>query len=160
MAWRFYRNLENSFKDFLESEISTDEIKDINGDSVTVEVGRKEDNNWSLPCIRGYFESENSERLEIGTNNRLETYLFMIEIYATNEGERLDLAKWVKDTINDGFRYYTYSYNSEDPESPTKVSGNWVHLDFLTNNRVALSGNVDEIDAHRHRISVNLWTTK
>lgn len=159
MSWRFYRCLENSFKDFLDTEITSDNITDIDGNLINVEVGRKEDS-FSLPCIRGYLDSETSERLEIGSNARFEKYTFIIEIYASNEGERLDLAKWVKDTINNGFRYYDYAYNVSNPESPIKTEGNWVHLDFLTNTRVALGENVDQIDAHRHRISVSLFMTK
>ena len=161
LAWQLYRNIENSFKEFLETEISTDSVTDINGNAVTVEVCRKESDDWSLPCIRGYWDSETPEgRLELGSNKRLESQLFIIEIYATNEGERMDLAKWVKDTINNGFRYYAYTPNPSLPDSPTKVSGNWLHLDFISNNRVNLGENVDWVDAHRHRISVKLFMTK
>ncbi|MHA2012772.1 MAG: hypothetical protein ACTSWG_10435 [Candidatus Helarchaeota archaeon] len=160
LSWQFYRNLENSFKHFLETKVSDDSVTDINGTAVPVRVGRKSDDDWSIPCIVGYFDSETDERLEIGSNNRLETYLFIIEIYASNEGERLDLAKWVKDTINDGFKYYSYSPNPTTPDSPTKIAGSWIHIDFVTNNRVNLGENVSDIDAHRHRISVNMWTTK
>ena len=60
MTWRLYRNLENSLKDFLDTEISNDSITDINGTAVPVRIGRKEDDNWTLPCISLYMESRHA----------------------------------------------------------------------------------------------------
>ena len=157
MTWRLYRNLENSIKFFLDSQISVDALTGDNGVDVTVRVGRREDNNWALPCISVNYESETAPRFEMGSNKRDERYLLIVDIYATNEGERCDLAKWFVDTINDGFRYYTYAYNSSDPESPTKTAVGWANIDFLSNTRVNLGQNIDLIDAHRHRISLNVW---
>ena len=160
MTWRLYRNIENSLKDFLDIEISNDSLTAEDGSSIVVRVGRKEDDNWTLPCISLYVESETLERFEIGSNKRDDRQLIIIDIYATNEGERLDLAKWLIDTINDGWRYYTYSYNSSNPESPTKVAGGWTSVDFLENTRVTLGQNIDIWDAHRQRISINVWISE
>jgi len=157
LSWKLYRNLENSLKDFLDTEINNDSVTDINGTNVPVIVGRKNDDNWTLPCISLYVESETLDRLEIGSNKRDARELIIIDIYATNEGERLDIAKWLIDTINDGFRYYTYTVNPSTPESPTKTQGGWVNVNFLSNTRVNLSQNIDELDAHRHRVSINVW---
>lgn len=157
LSWQLYRNLENSLKDFLDTEISTDSVTDINGTAVPVRVGRKNDDNWTIPCISLYVESETLERFEIGSNNRDERELIIIDIYATNEGERLDLAKWVTDTINNGWQYYTYTVNVATPESPNKVAGGWVNVDFLSNTRINLGNNVSQLDVYRHRISINVW---
>ena len=157
LAWQLYRNLENSLKDFLDQKIIDDSVTDINDVNVPVRVGRKNDDNWTLPCISLYVESETLERFEIGSNNRDDRQLIIIDIYATNEGERLDLAKWLSTTINNGWRYYSYTPNIATPESPTKVAGGLVNVDFLTNTRVNLGQNTDEIDAHRHRVTINVW---
>lgn len=159
LSWGFYRNLENSLKDFLTTEISSDSVTDIDGNVIPVRVGRKEDSNWTLPCISIYIESETATRLEIGSNVRDDRQLVIIDIFATDEGERLDLAKWVTDTINNGFRYYSYTPNISNPSSPTKVAGSLVHVDFLTNGRVNLGQNIDEFDSHRHKISINVYLT-
>ena len=157
LSWQKFRNLENSLKDFLDTNISNDSVTDINNALVPVRIGRKEDTNWTLPCISLYFESETAERFEIGSNNRDRRELVIIDIYATNEGERLDLANWLTDIINNGLQYYTYTYNSNNPELPTKTLSGWINVDFLSNTRVNLSQNISEIDAHRHRISINVW---
>jgi hypothetical protein len=157
MTWELYRCLENSLKDFLDAQITTDSIKDINGTVVPVRVGRENDDNWTLPCISEYVESEASSKFEVGSNLTDDRFLIIIDIYATNSGERLDLARWLKEELKDGFRYYSYVINESSPENPTKTAGGWVNVNFLTNTRVKLGQNVSEIDAHRHQITINCW---
>lgn len=159
LSWGLYNNLEYSLKEFLDTKISFDEIKDNNGVLIPIRVGKREDNDWTLPCITVYFESENAPRLEIGSNKRQDIQSIIIDIFATNDTERKSLAKWVTDTINNGFTYYSYSPNPSNPDSPTKVEGGLVTLNFLTNAPVALGQNISEIDAHRHRILINVWVS-
>lgn len=154
-TWRLYRNLEASLYDFLSAQAVSDNLIDLEGESVSIRLGRKNDDDWTLSTISFYVESETATRFEIGSNNRDDVQLIIFDIYAKNEADRLDFAKWLVDTINNGWRYYTYSNNSNNPNSPTKVIGGWVRVDFLTNTRVALGQAVEEFDAHRHRITVN-----
>ena len=159
LDWNLYRNEENSLRDFLTEQAVIDDVTDINGVLVPMRVGRKDDNDWTLPCITVYVDSETAPRLEIGSNIRNDAQIIIIDIFATNEGERLDLAKWVTDVINDGFRYYAYSPNVSNPEAPIKVAGRLMQIDFLSNNRVNLAQTVSEIDNHRHNITINAYTT-
>jgi len=158
MAWGKLRNLQASLKDFLDAQIVIDSLVGDDGTTVTVRVGRKNDNNWVLPCISLYVESEDlTKRIAIGSNKRDEKELIIIDIYANNDGERIDFAKWLTDSINNGWQFYSYVYNPSNPELPTKNAGDWVSVDFLTNTKVKLGQNVDIIDAHRHRVSINVW---
>ena len=158
LVWQYYRNLENSLKYFLETNVTTDSVTDINSVAIPIYIGRQNKQSWTLPCIAVYIDSDDlSQRLEIGSNKRLERTLIIIDIFATSEGERLDLAKWVADTINDGFTYYAYTVNIATPESPTKVANGLVNVDFLTNRRISLGQTIDEMDAHRHQISISVW---
>ena len=159
LAWQLHRNIENSFKDFLDAQISTDGVTDVNGDSVPVRVGEKVDNNWTLPCIVIHVDSETDPKLFIGSNFIDQRPLIIIDIYATNGGERSDIANWLTQEIKNGFSYYTYSPNLSDIENPTKVLAGTANVDFLTNGRVNLGDNIDLIDAHRHQITVNTFIT-
>ena len=150
-------NTNISLKDFLDTQISNDSLKGDNGNTVQVYIGKENRDTWQFPSISVYMESETLNRFEIGSNLRQDEQLIIIDIYATNEGERLDLAKWLIDTINNGWTYYTYSYNVSSPESPTKVAGGLVNINFNSNGRVTLIQNVSEIDAHRHRVSLTVW---
>jgi hypothetical protein len=154
--WGIYINLENSFKDFLTDEINDDSFT-VNGKTPSVRVGRKEDNDWILPLITIFFDSETAPRGYIGSNKRLDKQLIIIDIYATSESERLILADYVAKTINDGCTYYEYSQNEEDPYSPLTEEAGLINVDFISNTRVNLGQNIDKVDAHRHRISINVW---
>lgn len=149
--WSTYRNLEASLKDHLDELAEEDEL------SVNIRVGRKNDSDFELPCIVCYFESETSDRIELGSNNTLDRKLFIFDIFATSEGERLDLAEWLKEAIRNGWKWYSYHPNQEDPINPTKSKQGRVTINFLTNSRITLGNNVDPIDAYRHRITVQVW---
>ena len=158
LDWQLYRNLENSLVDFITTEVSADSVTDYDGNNVPVRVGRKNDQDWTLPCIAVYYDLENSERLQLGSNQRIRYYLLIIDIYAVDEGQRIDLAAWLADKLEDGFRYYFYSPNLSNPDNPTKVAGGLVNIeDFISNGQVDLGQNVDSFDAHRHRISIQVW---
>lgn len=159
LDWQLYRNLENSLQYFLETEVSNDGVADENGVNVPVVVGRRHDQSWTIPIIAVYIDGENSpERLEIGSNRRARTYLLIIDVFANNEGERLDIAAWITNKLKDGFRYYSYSPNLSNPESPTKTEGGLANIEtFISNTRVDLGQDVNAFDAHRHRISFEVW---
>ncbi|MFA5048506.1 MAG: hypothetical protein WC516_05795 [Patescibacteria group bacterium] len=160
MSWDLYTSLEASLKYFLETEATTDNLVDSEGNSINFRIGRRFDNDWQLPEVTIYFESETAERIFVGSNQRDERFLVILDIFAKTEIDRTMLARWITNTINDGFQYYTFSTNVATPDTPTKATGGWASLNFLSNMRVALGQNVDEIDAHRHRISINIWITE
>ena len=58
MTWRQIRNLENSLKDFLDTQIASDSLVGENGNTVTVRIGRKADDDFTMPCITVYQESK------------------------------------------------------------------------------------------------------
>jgi hypothetical protein len=134
-----------------------DELAEDDGLSINIRVGRKNNSDFTLPCITCYFESETNERLEIGSNNTFDRKLFIFDIFATGEGERLDLAEWLKEAIRNGWKWYSYVPNESTPFEPTKTEEGRVSINFLTNMRVTLGDNVDPIDQFRHRITVQVW---
>lgn len=159
MSWGLYRNLQASLNEHLTSQRDTENFTAIDGSTIDIRVGSEFNDNWQLPCITAYFEEETLERLEIGSNLRDTRQLIIIDIFAQNEADRLDFAKWVTDTINDGWQYYEYSSNPSNPDSPNKTESGWVSVNFVTNNKVNLGESVDQFDAHRHRISIRVWIT-
>ena len=158
MSWGLYRNLQASLKDFLVAQAVTDSLVDINDESVTFRIG-KSNSDWELTTVGMYFESETAERFELGSNNRDDKQLVIIDIYAKNEADRLDISKWLVDSINNGWRYYTFTGNAVTPDSPTKVAGGLVNVNFLSNAPVSLGNSTIEFEAHRHQITINVWIT-
>jgi hypothetical protein len=159
LTWGPTTNVENSLKYFLDTEISEDNVTDMNGDLIPVRIGRKEDDNWTLPCISLYADSQTNEKIFIGSNQTDDRRLIIIDIFAENEGERQDVADWLVSKITNGWVYYTYTVNINTPLNPTKIASGNVNIDFVTNTRVNLGQNVALFDQHHHRISVNALIT-
>jgi len=157
LEWRTSRNIENSLYVFLTDQVDENSVTDSNNVNIPIRVGRKVSKDWTLPCITIYLDDKTSERAEVGSNNRLKSYLIIMDIYATNEGERLDLSDWLEETVNNGFRYFSMLPSTSGPQTPIQTACGLVEVNFVTNARVALGQNVDPEDAHRHRISINTW---
>ena len=157
LEWGIKRNIENSLYVFLTDKIDENNVTDSNNDKILIRVGRKVSKDWTLPCITIYLDDTTSERAEVGSNNRLKSYLIIMDIYATNDGERLDLSDWLEKIVENGFRYFSMLPSTSGPQTPIQTAGGLVEVNFVTNARVALGQNVDPEDAHRHRISINTW---
>jgi hypothetical protein len=158
LAWGVNRNIENSFKLFLDTEINSDSVTDENGVNIPVRVGRIEYGNWTLPMITLYVDSETDPKLFIGTTCIDPRPLIILDIYATNEGEMKDIANWLTQKIKSGFRYYSYTPSVSNPDNPTKVAGGMVSIEtYLTNGRVNLGQNTDLADQHRWRITITTF---
>lgn len=159
LNWGTYRCLENSTKNFLDEEIFEDNVTSYDGELIPVRVGRKSDNKWEIPLITVYMDAENSpKRLYMGSNLRDRKFLLIFDIYATDEGERSDLAAWLTKKIENGFRYYEYTQDVNDPENPIKTANGLINIDtFISNTRVKFANNIDVIDKNRHRITVTVW---
>lgn len=159
LTWQVQRNLENSFVDFLQSEISTSNLTvlDNEGNLKTpqIRVGFEADGSWELPVISFYLDSRVSPRLSLGSNKRQKSYLLVIDIRALDIGMQQDLTDWVEETINDGFPYYEYS-PSGDPENPTKVQTGYISLAFISSVPVRLGENVDIFEKFRHNITIEI----
>lgn len=151
LDWGIISNLESSLEDFL----TTQKIAD--GISVDIRVGKKFDQAWSLPTIQAYVDSKQKPRLEIGSNKRRNTYLMIVEIRATNNFERMNLADWVETIINDGFTYYEYTHNAGDPDNPTRTEAGYTSFDYISSLPVDLGEDVNEYDLWRYRITIGAW---
>lgn len=151
LNWGLISNLESSLQDFLTTQATNDNV------NVDIRVGKKFDTNWSLPSIQIYVDSKQKPRLEIGSNKRRNSYLMIIDIRATNNLERMNLADWLETIINDGFIYYEYSSNVSNPENPNTTEAGYVSFDYTSSEKVELGEDVNQYDLWRYRISINAW---
>lgn len=158
LSWKTIRNLENSLTEFLQDSVTTQSLTvlDENGNekAVAVRTGWKVDDSWTLPTISIYADDRTLPRLEIGSSRRQKSYLVIIDIRTSSEGNRMDLATWVEETINDGWNFYEYIPNPSDPDNPLKTLAGYVSIEFVTSSPVRLGENVDLFDKYRHGISV------
>lgn len=154
LAWGTISNLESSLEDFLKQEALND------GLNVGIRVGQKLDSSWTLPCIQVYLDSKLKPRLEIGSNKRANRYLIIIDVRATNNFERLNLADWVETVIENGFTYCDYTRDSLNPDNPVKTVLGYVGLDFVSSLAIDFGDDVNSYDLYRYRITINAWITE
>jgi hypothetical protein len=159
LKWDSIGNLENSLYDFLNTAIQAGPVQVLDDNGVAknlqVRVGDKFDTDWGLPVIQIYHDSNPSApRLSVGSNMRDTRYLIVIDIRANNHTNRQNIADWVVDTINEGFPYYEYTPNGENP---TKTLMGNLGFDFVTNQKVNLGEDVSIYDKYRHRITISCW---
>lgn len=158
LQWQENTNIENSLKDFLESEITNDSLTVFyNGNSlpIYVRIGYPESNDWTLPVISLYELSTNNPRPFVGTSKIIPEISLIIEVRALNDRMRSDLARWVRDKINSEFPYYEYSPDAITPDTPTKVLSGTTVVNFLSDAPIRLQ-NVNEIDLYKHRFTVSI----
>jgi hypothetical protein len=159
LKWDNIGNIENSLYEFLTTAINAGPIQvlDDNGSPKTIQVrvGDKFDDNWELPVIQIYHDSNPSApRLTLGSNMRDTRYLIILDIRANNHTNRQNIADWVVDTINEGFPYNEYTPNGLNP---SKMEIGLVGFDFITNQKLNLGEDVSIFDKYRHRISISCW---
>jgi len=156
--WGIERCLENSLVEFLQTQLASYTVLDLDGNTkfISIRVGFSPNDDWELPVISAYTDSRNAPRLSIGSNKREKTYLLILDIRAWDSGMQQDLVDLVMTTINDGFPFYTYA-PSNDPQDPTKTEDGYVSLDFISNVPLRLGDNVDMIDKFRQNISISCY---
>lgn len=163
LEWSLERNLENSLADFLQSEITTQNLTvlDPEGNLITpqVVVGFQKTEDWYLPNISVYSDSISSPRLSVGSNKRQDGYLLVIDIRACDIGSQLDLTDWVKLNINDGWDFYEWQPNSGSPDNPTKIKVGYVSFNFISNTPIRLGENIDIFDKYRQNITIDCTVT-
>jgi hypothetical protein len=102
--YRISRNIEASLIDFIKEELTTDGWIDIR-----VEKSFSEVYTGTLPCICINVLEINPTKLEIGSKTNLKYFTVNIRIFATSDGQRLDLSDWLLDELEDDVDYYSYT---------------------------------------------------
>lgn len=151
LEWGVQTNLEKSLEDFLTAQTVTDDV------TVNITVAEKVDPNWELPHIQLYTDSKQKPRAEIGSNKRANTYLIFLDVRGTTNPERMNLADWIEESINDGFTYYTYASDPANRDVPIKTNAGYVGFDYISSQKVNLGENVNIFDKWRYRISIRTW---
>ncbi len=151
LEWGVQTNLEKSLEDFLSAQAVTDDV------TVNITVAEKVDPNWELPHIQINQDSKQKPRAELGSNKRANTYLIILDVRGSNNPERMNLADWIEESINDGFTYYTYASNPANRDDPIKTDAGYVSFDYVSSQKVNLGENVNLYDKWRYRISIRAW---
>lgn len=151
MAYPFRqtRNVELSTIDYLSTQIPLG-WSNINVVKTFAQVAAK-----ALPVVCIRLVDNNPYRLEVGSDTLENRYGILIDIFATSDGQRLDLTDYIVDLIKSGWTYYEFSQTSGSPETLSKIASGRVQMVKITrNSKLDFGETVETRDRFRHIISL------
>ena len=152
-TYRESRNLEASLIDFLKIELNEDGWTGIN-----VEKSLKQ-SQIKIPVILIYVQDVDPQQKEIGSGDYLRFPTVIIRIFADNDGQRLDLADWILEKLEDNIEYYEYVVTN-GAVSSKNLAGNIVIRKIIRNEKELSNTNpevLEKEDRYRHRIEVSIF---
>jgi len=146
-AFSVTRNMELSTLYYLETQINA------NWTGITIVKSFLSAYDKTLPVVCIRLLNTNSIRLELGSNTLQNTYMFTVDIFATSDGQRIDLADFVLNKLKPGWDYFTHSKVS-GATTLDRVSAGRIRVDsFLDNSRIDFGDEAENPDRFRHTIS-------
>jgi hypothetical protein len=146
-GFRETRNVELSTIYYLEQSIALDWT------GITVVKSFTNAYKSALPIVCIRLTSPAPKRLEIGSTTLDFDYTISIDIFATDDGQRLDLADYIVNKLKDRWVYYVHTRGTG--ETLNKVaSGGIMVKQFVSNLPIEFNENVDKYDQHRHFIQI------
>lgn len=144
--FRTPRNIFLSSLYYLETQVNAD------WNNISVIKSFRNAYNISLPVICLELITTTFGRKEIGNTTLLNDYGLTIDIFATSDGQRLDLADYVEDKIKGSWTFYTHSQSGgvlTRTDTGTKV----ILKTITENHKVEIFDNPERQDRFRHLIN-------
>lgn len=146
--YRISRNLEASLVDFIIEKLTDDGWQDIRVEKAFLEAFK-----GTLPCIVVNALEIRPERLEIGGKTNIKYFTVNIRIFATSDGNRLDLSDWLFDLLEDDVAYYKYTITTGQVSEKT-LGGRIEILRFFENRKeLTNTETLEAVDRYRHLLS-------
>lgn len=154
-VYNITRNLEASIIDFLTLKMT--------GDFANVSVTRTWDEvrNLTLPVVLIRCGTTSHNRVEVGDTNTWREPIILIDIFASDDGERLDLKDYIIAEIKVGCPYYLYEIENGAVKSKT-LDGR-IRITEIDDDPINFDLDKDIIDPYeqyRHLISLTIATGK
>lgn len=148
ILFSYRRNCELSLVDYIQEQVAQD------WSNVTVVKAFLKAYEKPLPVICVRMIDVASERYEVGDNELNQSFTFSIDIFATSDGLRLDLADYILNLIKEGCPYYVYSKNSGNKEILDRdADGRLTFISIVTDAPIEAYEDGSEHDRYRHRIT-------
>ena len=151
MSYRNYRNLEATLIDYIEAQLLADGWSGIRITKAFAEIYK-----GTLPAICVSMEESDALSREIGSKSYLENILVSVRIFATSDGQRLDLASWMLSKIMPGFNYYEYIITSGTVSSKTLAGAVMILENTVNRKELRNSDNLESIDRYRHVLTFRM----
>jgi len=146
--YRERRNIEASLIDKLSERLATDSW------SVRVEKAFARVYEGSLPCLLINVSNLSTIQKEIGTKTKLKEYEVSFRIFSKDDGNRLDLADWLTNELENDFDYI--EHDIQNGSVGYNVKNGKINILKITDNRKELENteNLAKEDRYRHLIKI------
>ena len=152
-AFSTTRNVELSTLYYLETQIDTNWT----GVELVKSFLSAYDKTLPVVCVR--LTDVLSDRLELGATTLDNLYTFIIDIFATSDGQRIDLGDFIIDKLKDGWVYYTHAHAAGDKTTLERTSaGRIIVTSFISNTRLDFGDEVENPDRFRQSMTFNVRT--
>jgi hypothetical protein len=147
--YRISRNIEASLIDRITANLITDGWTNIYVEKTFAEIY-----GGHCPAILVNVQEIRPEHLEVGSKTYLKYFTIYIRIFASNDGQRLDLSDWLLDKLEDDTNYYAYTITN-GVVSAKVLTGRIVITRILDNRKELTNTEVlESTDRYRHLISM------
>lgn len=107
MSLRDYRNIEYSLIDYFTTQLAVDQWANID---VVKSFTEAYTTNNAVLCIN--LISPNPTKKEIGSSTWLKNFEIVIRFFGTDDGQRLDIASWILEKLENSISYYTFTFTN------------------------------------------------
>ena len=98
---------------------------------------------------------------EIGSRLMENTYNIMVDIYATSDGQKLDLAQFIEDILVQDWIYYLHSQTSGNPRQLDRVANGKIKWQkFTQHSTIDFAEDVEKPDRFRYVLAFNARVSK
>ena len=157
-TYRRTRNLEASLIDYIIAQLAS-----ASWTGIGVVKGFEEAYGLNLPVIAVRSESSVVNHGEIGDNAEVRDYQVLINIFATSDGQRLDLKDFLIDILKVGCAYYEYktkkSLDGRSTIVDTKTQNGRIRITKIGDTSVKFDVEKDKLvvhDRYRHLLSLTV----
>jgi hypothetical protein len=148
MAYRISRNIEASLIDRITTDLTTDGWSGIFVEKTSAEIY-----GGHFPAILVNVQEIIPEKLEIGSKTNLKYFTVYIRIFASNDGQRLDLSDWLFGKLEDDTNYYSYTITG-GVVSAKVLTGRIVITKWFENRKELVNIEIlEDKDRYRHLFS-------
>lgn len=155
-TYRMSRNIEASIVQFIESSLIADGWNNIR---VEKSFSKVYDENPPVICAR--VSDTDHARTGIGENTTSRKPLVLVDIFATSDGQRLDLKDYLISILKNGIPYYEYTTSGATITS--KIENGRIGVITIDDSEVNLGtdkASLATIDRYRHLLSINMTSNK
>ena len=149
--YRISRNIEASFVDYLKENLQTD----WNIDRVEKTFARIYSIQLPSVCIR--VGDTIHSKAQIGDNSTIRNVHVLIDIFATDDGLRLDIKDYIIEIIKNGIDYYEYEI--ENGQIKNKIKNGRIRASVIDETPVNFGtdkNNLDIHDRYRHLLDLTI----